>query len=118
MIARYGPCVGLTLFKWGRTKVELWYAPASYAVPEHTHNDSDGEFTVLWSKNREIYRVIDGKRQSYIATTPQIWGRWLSVRAGTPHAFGMGDSCMVWICVERWKPGVKVTSVANDLHLT
>lgn len=118
MIARYGPCWGLTLFRWGRLKVELWFSPADYSPLEHTHDDSDGEFMVLWSRNREIYRLINGQREAYIANTPEVWGRWFSVRAGTPHSFGKGDSCMVWLCVERWKPGSKVTSVATDLHLT
>lgn len=55
---------------------------------------------------------------AYRAHTPGVWGRWFSVRAGTPHSFGKGDSCMIWLCVERWKDGVKVTSVAEDFKPT
>lgn len=147
-INSYGPCVGLTLWRWGQLKVELWYAPADYETPEHVHNNSDGEFTILWSQNRSIYRKTKpilsyniytdpvlsklgynrpdydivgyelGLNDSYIANTPQAWGKWLSVRAGTPHAFQKGDSCMIWLVVERWKPGTKVTSPAEDFVLT
>lgn len=116
--ARYGPCRGVTIFRLGRFKAELWFAPKWYAPPEHTHDNSDGEFTILWARNRPIYRVVNGHRQWYTARTPRDWGRFLSVRAGTPHAFLKGDSFMVWICFERWKPGVSVTSVATDFNLT
>lgn len=115
---RYGPCTGLTLFKLGRFKAELWHAPADFTPPEHTHECSDGEFTILYSKNRRIYRRIGNTVNAYIANTPEAWGKFLSVRAGTPHAFGKGDSCMVWICFEKWKHGTRVTSVAEDFHLT
>lgn len=114
----YGPCVGFTLLRCGRRKVELWYAPADYATPEHTHDNSSGEFTILYSKNRRIYRRIGTKTDAYIANTPEAWGRFLSVRAGTPHAFSKGDSAMIWLCFETWKPGVMVTSVADDFRLT
>lgn len=128
-INSYGPCIGITLWKWGRTKVELWWAPADYEPPEHTHEDVDGEFTILYSKNRYIYRKscprggpcgekMVGIGDSYIATTPDVWGKWLSVRAGTPHAFKRGDSCMIWIVKEKWLPGRKVGSMSTDFHLT
>lgn len=148
MIARYGPCICITIFRFLRWKLELCYAPADYSPPEHVHENSDGEFTILYSKNRRIYRkthliwpyafdgkpvkdkvapplpkhlrslLVSGDGDSYVATTPDVWGKWLSVRAGTPHGFDNGDSCMIWLCFERWKPGVKVTSVADDFVLT
>lgn len=118
ILTRYGPCWGLTLWRWGRRKVELWYAPANYETPEHRHDLSDSEFTILWARDRVIYRVIDGMVQSYRANTPGVWGRWLSVRAGTPHAFKAGATFMLWLVVQRWREGVKVTSVAEDFRPT
>lgn len=109
---------GVTLWRWRRVKVELWYAPANYYTLEHTHQFSDGEFTLLWARQRQIYRIVNGRLDSYMANTPAAWGRWLTVRAGTPHAFAKGESCMIWIVVQRWKPGVSVTSLAEDFHLT
>ncbi len=118
MIARYGPCWGITLFRWFRWKLELWYAPAWFATPEHTHENSDGEFTILWSRYRRIYRKVHDRTDDYIAMHPYCWGKWLSVRAGTPHAFESGDSCMIWLCWQTWKKGVKVTSPADDFVLS
>lgn len=118
MIARYGPCIGITIFRWFRWKVELWYAPANYSTPEHAHDDSSGEFTILFARNRRIWRRIGERIDSYVANVPAVWGRFLSVRAGTPHGFDAGDSCMIWLCFETWRPGAKVTSVAKDFRLT
>ena len=116
MIARYGPCIGITLFRWGRRKVEIWYSPADYATPLHSHNDSSTEFTILWARNRRIWRRIGNLTESYTAHTPRVWGKFLSVRAGVLHAFGKGTAPMIWLAFETWNPGVKVTSVAEDFH--
>lgn len=121
-----GPCIGLTVFRWFRWKVELWYAPADYSTPEHTHEDSDGEFLVLHGRGRWIWRrpqlpwedapeVL--MRQAYRLKGGFRW-KWLTVKAGTPHGFERGETPMIWLCVEHWKPGVKVTSVATDFVLT
>lgn len=53
---RYERCHCLTLCRLGRRKVELCYAPADYEPREHVHPNSDGEFLILWAKNRPIYR--------------------------------------------------------------
>ncbi len=117
MIARYGPCIGITLFRFRRWKIELWFAPADYATPEHSHDDSSSEFTILWARNRRIYRRIGDRVDAYIAETPKMWGKFLSVRTGVVHAFEKGDSAMIWLAFETWKKGVKVSSVADDFHL-
>lgn len=117
MIARYGPCMGITLFRWFRWKIELWYAPADFSPPPHTHENCSGEFTILYAKNRRIWRKVGDRIDSYIANFPSVLGKFLSVRAGTPHSFDKGDSFMVWICFETWKKGVSVSSVANDFVL-
>lgn len=118
MIARYGPCVGVTLFRLFRWKLELWFAPADYATPEHTHENSDGEFTILWAKNRMIWKRVDGVMKAYRAHVPSCWGKFLTVRAGEVHAFGEGATFMLWLCWQTWKKGVKVTSPAEDFVLT
>lgn len=126
-LSRYERCWCLTLYRVGRYKAELCYAPADYEPREHVHKNSDGEFWVLYGKNRYIYRKVlyDGPgvsgpiwaEEGYNIDSRSYW-KLLSVRARTPHAFLKGDSPMIWICFEKWKPGTKVTSVAEDLVLT
>lgn len=151
-LAFYGPCWCLTVFRWGRRKVELCYAPGWYETPEHVHRHSDGEFLILWARNRKIYRkthvvhhaanmfgvmrpvkahhedlkwlckhgentVVCGPGDTYIANVPPWKLKTLSVRAGVPHGFKTSTSCMIWLCFEKWRPCVPVTSVADDLVL-
>jgi hypothetical protein len=104
----------ITLFRFLRWKVELGYAPADYSPPPHSHQNSSGEFTVLYARNRRIWRKVGDRMDEYIANVPKVWGKFLSVRAGTEHSFDKGESCMIWLCFETWKPGVKVSSVAVD----
>ncbi len=116
LINRYGPCVGLTLFQVGRYKLELWVSPSDYSPPEHSHGNSDGEFFVLYGRDRCIWKRTGGNKISYNITGRNYW-KWFSVRAGEVHKFETGGTPMIWLCWEKWKPGVKVTSVADDLTL-
>jgi len=129
----YPGAVGITLWKWNRKKIELWWASKNCSPPEHAHDGCSGEFMVLYSKNRRIYRRntwqstlykngicherVIGPRDQYIATTPQVWGKWLTVPAGVPHKFDRGDSMMIWITVETWRPGYDM-DLTKDFRLT
>lgn len=140
----YPGAIGLTLWRWKRKKVELWWASKHCSPPEHAHDGCSGEFTILWARNRRIYRktfpVVEsgvtrdkfghatgiyskitgysvGGDDSYVAHTPGVWGKWLTVPAGTPHKFEQGDSCMVWLVVETWKEGYEMDLI-KDFRLT
>lgn len=114
LVQRVGPCWGVTLFRWGRRKLELWLAPADYAVAEHTHEDSDSEITILYAKPRRIYRRVGDRVDEYVASSRKYFGRWFSVRAGVPHAFDKGESRMLFLNWQTYLPGRRVTSVATD----
>lgn len=115
-INSYGPCVGLTLWRLGRHKLELWRAPSWYAPPTHSHSTVDGEFFVLYGQGREIWKRTELCVVGYNITGRKYW-KWYTVRAGDQHSFSRGTTCMIWLCWETWKPGVKVTSVAEDFVL-
>lgn len=117
----YGQCIGLTLWRLGRHKLELWWAPSNFSTPEHIHEHSDGEFFVIYGSGRKIWRRISMPGRNYVEgydIADRKYWKWFSVRAGTPHAFSCGRTPMVWLCSETWKPGTKVTSVAEDFILS
>lgn len=118
MISRYGPCIGITLFRWFRWKVELWASPGNYETPEHTHPNSDSEFLVLYARHRCIYKRKNGALVEYRADFPSCLIHTLTVRSNEPHGFFSSVKPMVWLVLERWKKGSKVTSVSEDLKLT
>lgn len=112
----YGPCTGLTLYRWGQHKAELWYAPAWYSVPLHSHDHVDVEFLILHAKGCYIFRHKDGI-QGELVSTPQVLGKLFTVKAGVPHGFNRSDSSLIWINFEHWKDGHRPTSVAQDFTL-
>lgn len=130
MFHKKDSCRGVTLFRWFRWKLELWYVPADYECSEHTHKNSDGEFFVVCGKNREIYRkemqeashwpYNEWKEycelQQYNISSRKFW-KWLTVKANTPHGFSSGSTPMVFLCWEKYRKGVKVTSPAIDFNL-
>ena len=135
---KYPGALGITLWRWGRKKVELWIAGGNCEPPEHSHDNVNSEFTILWARNRRIYRktkweskswkTIDGRygithelvigpKDEYVASVPSVWGKWLSVRAGTPHKFCKSKHPMVWIVVENWI-GIGPMSLVEDFRIT
>ncbi len=132
MFHKKDSCWGVTLFRWGRRKLELWFVPRDYACVEHVHHDSDGEFFVVFGKGREIYRKVETEPasywpyNSYPATiskqeyniSSRKYFRTYTVRANTPHGFSAGSSPMVFLCWETYLPGRRVTSPAVDFHPT
>lgn len=117
IIHRYGPCIGITLLRLFRWKVELWFAPGDYSPEEHTHPNSDSEFWVLYASHRYIYKRKAGRLVGYNASFPSCLFHTLTVRADEPHRFMTSDRPMIWLCLEHWKAGVKPTSVAEDFHI-
>ena len=115
MFHKKDSCRGITLFRFGRRKLELWFVPADYACVEHTHKDSDGEFFVVYGKGRDIWRRIGAESQCYDITNRNYF-KWLTVRANVVHGFSPGATPMVFLCWETYRKGVKVTSPAIDFH--
>lgn len=113
----YGHAFGITLWKIGRTQVELWWAASDYSPPKHIHEFHDGEFMVLYGGKRYIWRRFEnGVENGYVLDGKFKW-KWFSVRANTLHGFSKGETPMIWIVIEKWKEGSPVTSVAEDLKL-
>jgi len=137
-------CIGITLFKWGAIKLEMWFAGKNTTCREHVHNDSDSEITILYAKPRRIWRRSQIKfkltgssligqdnadfnkeagtiyipNEEYIASSKKHRGQWFSVRAGVPHGFDKGESFMIFLNLQHYLKGRPVTSVAEDFQLT
>jgi hypothetical protein len=114
---RYESCRGITVFKFGRYKLDLWFAPADYSVKEHTHPLSDGKFWVIFGHNRVIWKYRRNnlvERVSYTLKFPQCLLHVLRVRGNEPHGFEVGSTSMIWFCLQKWKRGVNVTSIIED----
>ena len=130
MFHKKDSCWGVTLFRFGRRKLELWFVPRDYACVEHVHKDSDGEFFVVFGKGRNIWRTVTGIEKNIYGNmvsglirqmyhiTDRTYFKTYTVRANTPHGFSIGTSPMIFLCWETYLPGRRVTSPAADFHPT
>lgn len=115
---KYDTCRGILLFKWGQLTVELWYCPAGYVIPEHSHLDEDIELVYLMGQST-FYR-----RQSFGAEEESFKPRWkhflksFTIHRGWSHRFDVGLVPLLFLNVARWRSGVKPTSASVDFKLT
>jgi hypothetical protein len=118
VINRYGPCVGITLFRWNRLNIELWYCPSNYDIVEHSHPSCHIELMFLYG-NTEFHRraTKSGHIESASAKFPKNFGKKYTVPAGFYHRFNTGKSPLVFLNIERWLSGVKITSAATDFKV-
>lgn len=120
MINRYGPCVGITLFKLGRRKIELWRCPAFYTIPKHSHELEDIELAfvkgeAIFAKASESGFLDKSKKVS--GWNFKIW-KTFAIPAGTTHWFEINSKPLWFINFSKWKKGSIVTSAAKDFKLT
>jgi len=133
MINYYGPCLGITLFKWGRRKVELWLCPRHYTIPKHSHNDENIELAFLYGEaefSRKVWKerftvrdhLIDKKEKYFVIESKVVSGfgsltHTFSIPAGTVHWFSVSNKPLIFLNYSKWLPGKKVTSAATDFVL-
>lgn len=121
----YGPCVGITLLKFKRRKIELFFCPKGYTIPKHSHNDEDIELAFLYG-HATFYRKLqywDGVKDTYtVIESREVNGfgsfkRTFSIKAGTVHWFTVSTKMLIFLNYSKWLPGREVTSATKDFHL-
>ena len=117
ILNRYQKCWGLTLWKWGQFKLELWICPKGYKIPAHSHDNQDIELLFLYGTALFARRLANKFFFDYVfATFPKHFGQRFTIPAGAEHYFEVSNKTLIFIGIERWKPGVKVTSASIDFQ--
>ena len=115
LINRHDNCVGLRLWKWGQTQIELWFCPKNYNIGRHSHNQQDIEIMFLFGAPH-FWRRENGIETSAHLRWPRNLLDVFSIRRGVVHSFHTGRLPMVVLSIERWQPGVSPTSAATDFQ--
>lgn len=129
LMMRYGPCRGITLFKLGRRKIELWIIPRGYTIPEHSHNNEDIELMLLAGDGTELFRRepyyddVSGikvgyseHRDNHTARFPKDFCRKFSIPAGFAHGFTVAKRRLIFINFAKWRHGVTITGAHIDFQ--
>lgn len=103
-------CFGITLFRWVRTNIEIWYCPRGYTIKPHSHNEEDIELIYLFGRTK-FFRKIDNKTESATPTKPFTP---FTVPAGCLHWFTVSSLPLIFINKATFLEGFKPKSAAID----
>ena len=104
LVHRHNRCVGITLFKWGRKKLEVWFCPKDEEIEDHVHRHIDSVIVLLFGYMR-------GKID-FTAGHVQPWRRYPVPHCTTHSALTL--SFCVFANWETWTGDVDVTSASVD----
>lgn len=116
---RYGPCKGLTLFKWNQWRAEIWYIPSGYTIVEHRHPEEDVELMYLMGSTEFCRRDI---RTNVVESAPVKWPskmfKCYGVKHYHSHYFTVGKWPLIFINFQHFLNGIKPKSAAVDFLVT
>ena len=103
-MSRHNRCRGITLFQWGRKKLEIWFVPADEEIESHKHINIDSSI-----------RLLFGSMTGQIAEVRGIVKRWRAyqVPSGTPHS-AVTSTFVIFSNWETWTGDCRMTSAATD----
>lgn len=113
---RWKNCRGMTLFRWGRLHIELWYFPAGTVVPSHAHPQEDIEVMYLFGS--VVFHRQKQRTRQVVSFVPRWYDfcRLLSIPRGDSHWFTVGKWPLIAVNFEIWQG--KPTTAADDFVLT
>lgn len=112
-------CRGITLFKLGARRVELWFCPAGYAIEEHSHPKEDIELMYLFGDTLFFRRnLAKPEKVEWERMTWKRFGAKFSVRYFHSHWFTVGRLPLVFLNFQKFREGFKPESAAKDFEVT
>lgn len=116
---KYGPCRGVTLFKWKQFRLELWVIPARYTIIEHRHPEEDVELMYLAGSTAFCRRDIKTNiTESAEVRWPRDFCKRYSVKNYHTHWFSVGRWPLVFLNFQTFLSGCKPKSAAKDFLVT
>ena len=111
----YGPCRGITLFRYEQLRVELWYIPAGYDIVEHRHPKEDVELMYIFGSSAFFRRDIRvGMPEMFEPKFPRDLFKTFSVKHFHSHWFSVGKIPLVFINFQTFLAGNEPVSAADD----
>lgn len=118
ILDKYGPCIGIRLWKSKTNFVQLWYCPKGYEIEPHSHDDQHIELMYLFGKTT-FYRLPwwarDESKDSFTPKWYHIF-RTFTVQPHLIHWFKVSNWPLIFINFATFIDGKKPTSAAIDFH--
>lgn len=118
---RHEKCVGLTLWRFGRRNVEIWYCPRGYEIKPHSHPNERIELMYIFGKTTFFRRKPDYNFAGYwLPQEESFKPKWyhifrcFTVDYGQIHWFKVSNLPLIFINFSKFWQGYKPTSAAID----
>lgn len=108
MITVHNKNIGITLFKWGKWKLELWILREGL-IHAHEHTEFDSLICHVFGKAL-FGRGMDIKEKNRLT-----WPKWHSIKINQIHNAYIKDKFCVILNLQRWT--IKPTSAARNFIL-
>lgn len=116
---RHESCFGMTLFRCGQRRAEIWFCMPGYEIQEHVHMREDVELMFLFGSGTTFYRrpITTGIAEWF---SPRWWNifRCFSVKSSDSHWFSVSRWPLVFINFQRFHKGFTPASAAIDFTPT
>jgi hypothetical protein len=113
LINHFKTAWGITLWRWGKFQIELWYCPTDCVIEPHTHDKQDIKLTFLFGR-KVFHRQYKNQPIESIDTKHVKFGHTFNIPAGTLHWFDKLDKPLIFFSREWWTE--KPTSAAIDYN--
>lgn len=112
---RHEKCFGITLYRFGRYRAEIWFCAPLYNIVEHSHFEEDVELMHIYGDTKFTRRNLwNGAIESVI---PRMFQKF-SVRHYHSHWFSVGKKWLVFINFQKFRKNYKPKSAAIDFNIT
>jgi len=111
----YGPCFGISIYRWKQFTIELWFVPPGYSIPKHSHPREDIELYHVFGK--AVFCREFGNDLAKV--TMPLWSKLkhFTVPQGWDHWFETNTTWLVFFNVAKWDCLQNPTSASKDFQL-
>lgn len=116
---KYGPCRGMTLFRWKNFNIEIWFCPSYYQIPEHKHPNEHIELMFVYGGDTLFVRreSLKSPNETLAVRFPQDIFKKFTVKPNHYHWFSVSKHPLIFLNISHWINNVKPTSAAYDFEL-
>lgn len=109
-IHRHNRCIGVTVFRFGKTQLELWFCPGGEQIEPHFHQDIDSTLIMLGGE-------LEGNINGRVGRTGWYdFLRRFHIPAGTVHSAKVTGWFCLFANLERWSGQPSSAAVDFQTH--
>ena len=115
---KHEKCFGITLFKFGQHRAEIWFCAPGYEIQEHVHMEEYVELMYLFGSATFYRRPITTGIAEWATMKWWKFGRCFTVKNTDSHWFSVSKWPLVFINFQYFLEGFKPKSAAADFTPT